>query len=159
MTKEEKKKINAERYLAQRGYSYDELNHEQKLIMNNFVRGKGMLLYSLIMILLSFLALAFTTYKGFEIVEKNTRFINAKDVIFYAVVAEDYERIIEPLQVRSIAEKVIETSLTNGVRLGTTFFLIAIMITAIIQQRDKRKTIEAFFPQKKCMPNENQEDS
>jgi hypothetical protein len=153
MRKKTKQHEQAQKYLASRGYDYERLSKEQQDVLSNFLRGKWMLNFSLFLFALSFVVLAYSTYKGYGRID--TRFVNSSDVIFYAIIAEDYEQIIEPNQARKIADNIVENSKVNGVRMGTAFFLAAVMITAIVQYRDKRKTIEAFFPDKRDTENDH----
>jgi hypothetical protein len=150
MKRKDKQIDNAKKYLLQRGYDYDRLTFEQKRVVMGFVNSKTNARMGVILISFAFLLTCFAAYTGFRAVGGGMHFLNSKDIIFYAVVAEEYERFVEPRQVQQLADKMIETSQTNGIRLGIAFFLLAAVLAAVVQQREKSRVIEAFFPEKEA---------
>ncbi len=145
----------AKQYLAKRGYNYDLLSGEQKKIVIGLVRSKRNTIIGIVAISFAFIVTAIASYMGHKAVDNDTSFISSPNVIFYAVVAEDYEQFIEPRQVRSAARKIIETAHINGIRIGIAFFLFLSIMTAIMQQREKNKLFEAFFPAKESLFEED----
>ena len=151
MKSKDKHTASAKHYLAKRGYSFDTLTCEQKKVVAGLVRSKRNTTIGIIAISFAFLATAIVAYMGHKSVDYGTRFINSPDVIFYAVVAENYEQFIEPKQLSSSAQRVLDTAHINGIRLGIAFFLFLSITTAIMQQREKNKFFDAFFPDKESL--------
>jgi len=137
MKRKDKQIDNAKKYLLQRGYDYDKLTFEQKRVVMGFVNSKTNARMGVILISFAFLLTCFAAYTGFRAVGGGMHFLNSKDIIFYAVVAEEYERFVEPRQVQQLADKMIET-------------LLAAVLAAVVQQREKSRVIEAFFPEKEA---------
>ncbi len=146
MKKSEKHRKLAEDFLTSRGYSISDLTPQQQKIVEGYVRAGRGLKYSVTLIVISALLLASVTFYGFRKLYGSISFVNSKDIIFYAVVAESYDRVIEPRQVQQLTHQVTELATVNGVRFATTLFLVFIIVTAVVQNRDKRKMIDAFLP-------------
>ena len=154
MKSKDKQAAFAKHYLAKRGYDYDALTFEQQRIVAGLVRSKRNAIIGIIAISFAFIVTVIASYTGHKSVDNGTRFLSSPDVIFYAIVAEDYEQFIEPKQVSSLAQRLLETAHINGIRLGIAFFLFLSIMTAIMQQREKSKLFDAFFPDKESLDKE-----
>ncbi len=146
MKRSEKHKKRVDDFLAKNGSSPSNLTSRQQDIIDSYVKSRRSTKYGIIMIVVLVLALAMTTFYGFRKLYKSTGFVNSKEIIFYAVVTETDDRILDPREVRDLSNQIIELSAINGVRLATTIFLFGIIITAVVQDREKRKIIDAFLP-------------
>lgn len=139
-------------YLTERGYDASSLTEKQQELIYTYLRSSQSSRLGIIAITLMLLMLAATTFYGFKNTREMTAFINDKNVIFYAMVTEGDDRIVEPKQVKQLADKIAEMGTINGARLATTGFLLSLVLTAIFQNRDRRKVLAAFLPQDNTTP-------
>src|SRR5690554_4334496 len=105
MTKKDKQKAQVEKFLMSRGYTFEQLTEKQRNIVSNFLRSRRGMWFGISMIAFSAILLGLTTFYGVYSVNKGTEFIKSNDIIFYAVVAERYDRIIEPAQAEKMASQ------------------------------------------------------
>jgi len=146
MKKSEKRKKLTEDFLAARGYRLTSLTSRQQQIVETCAGGERSTTYSIIMIAVLVILLVIYSLKDIRELYQSISFVNSKEIIFYAVITESDDRLIEPQQVKQFTTRIIELATISGARVATTFFLLAIIITAIVQNRERQKVIDAFLP-------------